>query len=101
MTAREIGGQAWEKAGLIWYKTLSGGSLGSRPSFQDAANLTLRVAGEQFGSGSREQQAVRAGWAAVGIEAEVTDGGDGGDGGGRPGCAGALAQLFLLRGLWL
>ncbi len=99
VTAREIGGQAWEKAGLIWYKTLSGGSLGSRASFQDAANLTLRVAGEQFGSGSREQQAVRAGWQAVGIQAEVAgeDGGDG-DGGGRRGCALALVGLFGRRG---
>ncbi len=94
VTAKEIGGPAWEKAGLIWYKTLTGG-LGSQASFQDAANLTYRVAGEQFGAGSREQQAVRTGWAAVGIQPAAPEGEDGGDGGGRRGCALALAGLFL------
>ncbi len=98
VTAREIGGSSWEKAGLIWYKTLTGGSLGTQASFQDAANLSYRLAGEHFGAGSLEQKAVRTGWAAVGIQPAATEdesGGDGGDGAGRRGCAMALAGLFL------
>lgn len=66
ITAHEIGGFAWEKAGLIWYKTLTG-KLSDRPSFQTAADLTYETAGELFGNNSLEQQAVKTGWAEVGI----------------------------------
>lgn len=66
VTARELGGFAWEKAGHIWYKTLTE-KLQPNSSFADAANLTYLAAAELFGSGSLEQQAVKTGWAAVGI----------------------------------
>jgi Zn-dependent metalloprotease len=62
----EIGGFAWEKAGQIWYKTLSD-KLGATSKFQDAANLTFQTAGELFGNGSLEQNAVKKGWEEVGI----------------------------------
>ncbi len=68
VTATEIGGFAWEKAGLIWYRTLKD-KLKFDSNFQQCANLTWQVAGEQFGSGSLEQQAVKKGWSAVGIDA--------------------------------
>jgi Zn-dependent metalloprotease len=64
--ATEIGGYAWEKPGQIWYVTLRD-RLRRDADFQDAANLTYQVAGELYGAGSREQQAVRNGWAQVGI----------------------------------
>ena len=67
VTAVELGGNAWEKAGQIWYKTLAD-KLQLRSNFQDAANLTFQTAGELFGNESLEQQAVRKGWAAVGID---------------------------------
>ncbi len=66
VTATELGGFAWEKAGQIWYVTLRD-KLQLRSTFQDAANLTFQVAGTLYGAGSLEQKAVRAGWAAVGI----------------------------------
>jgi len=66
VVAREIGGYAWEKAGLIWYKTLTD-KLTTTSAFIDAANLTYQTAGEIFGTGSLEQQAVQTGWAEVGI----------------------------------
>lgn len=66
LVAIEIGGYAWERAGLIWYKTLTE-KLAARSSFQDAADLTFKAAGELFGSGSIEQNAVRNGWLGVGI----------------------------------
>ena len=72
--AFEIGGFAWEKAGLIWYLTLKD-KLKYDSDFQSCANLTWQVAGEKFGSGSLEQQAVKKGWDAVGIDA--TQGGGG------------------------
>jgi len=66
IVAREIGGYAWEKAGAIWYKTLTE-KLKSNSNFIDAANLTYQAAAELYGSGSLEQKAVQSGWAAVGI----------------------------------
>ncbi len=65
VTAIEIGGYAWEKAGKIWYAALS--RLREISDFQDAANVTFQVAGELFGDGSMEQQAVKKGWDTVGI----------------------------------
>jgi len=70
VTAREIGGLAWEKAGRIWYVALRD-KLQVRSDFQAAASLTYQTAGELFGAGSREQQAVRTGWAAVGLNVEA------------------------------
>jgi Zn-dependent metalloprotease len=66
LTCIELGGFAWEKAGLIWYKTLAD-KLAQGSRFQDAANLTSEAAGELFGTGSVEQGAVQRGWAGVGI----------------------------------
>jgi Zn-dependent metalloprotease len=68
VTATEIGGFAWEKAGLIWYLTLKD-KLKFDSDFQQCANLTWQVAGAQFGNNSLEQEAVRKGWSAVGIDA--------------------------------
>lgn len=66
VVSRELGGYAWEKAGAIWYKTLTE-KLQANSNFTDAANLTFQAATELFGSGSIEEQAVRTGWAEVGI----------------------------------
>ncbi len=66
VTAITIGGNAWEKAGRIWYKTLAD-KLSSNSKFQDAADRTFEAAGELFGTDSLEQNAVKTGWAAVGI----------------------------------
>jgi Zn-dependent metalloprotease len=66
ITAMELGGNAWTKAGQIWYVTLKD-KLTATSRFQDCANLTHQVAGELFGAGSIEQQAVQKGWTDVGI----------------------------------
>lgn len=66
LVATEIGGYAWEKTGMIWYIVLRD-RLSSRAQFQDAANMTYQVAGELYGNGSTEQQAVKNGWNGVGI----------------------------------
>jgi hypothetical protein len=69
LTALEMGGYAWEKAGRIWYITLRD-KLQPDSDFQDAANQTFVVAGELYGQESPEQEAVRKGWAEVGITIE-------------------------------
>jgi Zn-dependent metalloprotease len=67
LTAIEIGGKAWEKAGMIWYITLRD-RLREMSSFQDVAKLTYSVAGSLFGKGSQEQKAVANGWNGVGLQ---------------------------------
>lgn len=66
VAAMEIGGNAWDKAGQIWYTALRD-KLEARSDFQAAANVTHQAAGQLFGAGSLEQQAVRNGWLEVGI----------------------------------
>lgn len=62
-----LGGKAWETAGRIWYRALVE-ELGPRSRFQHCADATWRAAGALFGAGSAPQEAVLAGWNAVGIE---------------------------------
>lgn len=89
VTAVEMGGYAWEKAGQIWYKTLTE-KLGQHPNFQTAANMTYEVAADLFQANSLEQKAVKTGWAEVGI----TVGGNTTS----PGCPASLLSLLGLSG---
>jgi Zn-dependent metalloprotease len=91
VTALNLGGFAWEKAGLIWYATLKD-KLSASANFATAAAKTYEAAGDLYGQGSLEQQAVRSGWAEVGIQIGQVDPAPGDDNG-RPGCAGSLIGL--------
>ncbi len=64
LAAVEIGGKAWEKTGLIWYRTLCE-KLAQDANFVRAANATILVAREEFGQGSKEERAVRNAWKRV------------------------------------
>ena len=66
LAAMEIGGYAWEKAGLIWYDTML--KLQRLSQFQEAAETTVQVAGTRYGNASIEQKAVRQAWKDVGIK---------------------------------
>lgn len=66
VAATEIGGNAWEKAGMIWYRALVQG-LHKTSQFEEAAKSTIEVAAELFKEGSKEQEAVRKGWETVGV----------------------------------
>jgi Zn-dependent metalloprotease len=59
LAATEIGGQAWEKAGRIWYAALTE-RLRPDSDFMAAAEATIEVAGELFKDGG-EQKVVRGG----------------------------------------
>jgi Zn-dependent metalloprotease len=74
ITAVEIGGFAWEKAGQIWYRALTE-KMTSNSNFQNAADLTFESAGELFGVNSLEQNAIKLGWSQVGITVTDTGGG--------------------------
>ena len=92
VTALEIGGFAWEKAGQIWYKALTE-KLQSNSNFQNAADLTFEAASEIFGVGSLEQNAIKTGWTEVGITVGDTGGGT------TPGGDGCLKGLMQALGL--
>ena len=67
LVATRLGGQAWERAGRIWYETLRDPQLRPNTGFRRFARLTMTNAGRLYGTGSPEQQAVREGWNQVGI----------------------------------
>jgi Zn-dependent metalloprotease len=65
--ATRIGGYAWEDAGRIWYEALRDPRLRPNTGFLRFARITFDVAGRLYGTGKAPQQAVKEGWAAVGI----------------------------------
>ena len=66
IAAQQIGGNAWEAPGTIWYTVLTQpGRLSENADFAAAAATTVAVAGELFGEGSAQLEAVRAGWTEV------------------------------------
>ncbi|MDJ0334965.1 M4 family metallopeptidase [Salinibacterium sp. G-O1] len=67
LVAEALGGNAWDRAGQIWYDTITGPILTARADFSAFAAATLDAAGSRYGSRSAEVSAVRAGWAGVGI----------------------------------
>ena len=66
-----MGGNSWEKAGRIWYRTLCD-KIQPLTKFAECAAMTFEVAGTLFGQGSTEQKAVRAAWTAVGVTFTAT-----------------------------
>jgi len=66
LAATAIGGNAWDKAGKIWYDTLCN-RLRPNSNFADAANATIKSATDLFGANSAEKKAVQAAWKTVGV----------------------------------
>lgn len=87
ITAYELSGFSWEKAGKIWYNALTG-KFQPGTNFQNAADLTYAAAVEIYGSGSLEAKAVSKGWSEVGI----TVGGSS-----NPGCLTSILRIFSKR----
>lgn len=66
LVATELGGFAWERAGQIWYDTLTAGTLRADADFAAFAAATAAAARARYGEG-RETEAVAKGWAQVGV----------------------------------
>ncbi|MFE7562524.1 M4 family metallopeptidase [Kitasatospora sp. NPDC057500] len=66
LTATAIGGNAWEKAGRIWYDAATGGKLSEEATFADFAKLTVATAEELYGTGGA-LDAVNDAWRTVGV----------------------------------
>jgi len=65
VAATTIGGNAWKKAGLIWYDAVRDNLVKPTTGFKGFARATVRQAQHRFGANSAEVDAVRAGWDAV------------------------------------
>lgn len=65
VVAMETGGPAWDAPGHIWYEALKASN--ERTQFQQFADTTHLKAGQLYGTGSAQQQAVVEGWREVGI----------------------------------
>lgn len=68
LAAISIGGNAWERAGQIWYDTLTDPRLTKNANFATFANLTVGNAGRRYGSSSTEKKAVADAWTKVGVK---------------------------------
>ena len=70
LVAERLGGYAWERAGQIWYDTITG-EIEATANFSDFAVATIAAATARYGPTSQEVAAVRAGWAGVGVHAHA------------------------------
>ena len=69
LVAETLGGYAWQRAGQIWYDTLTQGMLAPAATFADFARATGQSARNRFGDGSSELDAVERAWSSVGVRA--------------------------------
>jgi Zn-dependent metalloprotease len=67
LVASNIGGFAWEKAGQIWYDTLTDPRLKRNADFSTFANMTVLNASHRYGGGA-EAKAVADAWNTVGVK---------------------------------
>ncbi|WP_399091240.1 M4 family metallopeptidase [Streptomyces sp. BBFR2] len=65
--ATAVGGNAWEKAGQVWYDVLTGGKLKKDAQFADFAKLTIEAAKTRFGASGAEHEAVVKAWSTTGV----------------------------------
>ena len=68
LAATALGGNAWVKAGQIWYDTIRDRSLSPTATFAAFAGRTVANAGHRFGTNSIEQKAVIDAWQKVGVK---------------------------------
>ena len=73
LVATALGGNAWERAGQVWYDTINL-DLAPDTTFAQFAAATVRAATSRYGGASAEVDAVRTGWSTVGVETGDDDG---------------------------
>jgi Zn-dependent metalloprotease len=67
LIASQLGGQAWTRAGKLWYYTLRDPRIRRTSGFRAFARRTVANAATLYGEGSDVQKAAIAGWREVGI----------------------------------
>lgn len=68
LTAASLGGFAWERAGRIWYDTITAGKLVAETDFAEFARATIDSASGRFGTDSTEHRTVVRAWKDVGVD---------------------------------
>jgi Zn-dependent metalloprotease len=67
LTAAELGGNAYDDPGKIWYTALTSGGLPESATFEDFATATQTAARTLFGEDSPQLTAVTKAWQTVGV----------------------------------
>lgn len=67
LVATAIGGNAWERAGRIWYQVMVSRAVPQNAQFHTFAQATLAAASTLYGAGSTEAKAVADAWTKVGV----------------------------------
>jgi Zn-dependent metalloprotease len=65
LVATALGGDAWDRAGRIWYRTML--ALNRTSNFAHMVEMTAQSAAALCGHGSTEEKAVASAWKAVGF----------------------------------
>ncbi|HET9648040.1 MAG TPA: protealysin inhibitor emfourin [Microlunatus sp.] len=65
LAAIALGGHSWERAGQIWYATLTGGDVGAGTDFAGFAQATVAAAGRLYPDDVTVAETVREAWAQV------------------------------------
>ncbi|KAG6038334.1 hypothetical protein E4U41_004307 [Claviceps citrina] len=69
LAAAAFGGYSWEKAGQIWWKTMTSGNIPARCTFKQFADVTVDCAEEAFGEDAAK--IVRKAWTDVGVSRKI------------------------------
>lgn len=78
LAAIGVGGPSWERAGRVWYDTLTGGQVGPGVDFAGFAAATISSASRLFHADASVAEHVRVAWQQVGVlRAEDTSPGPG------------------------
>lgn len=65
LVAVGLGGRSWERAGQVWYKSLTDGRIKPNSTFKEFAELTVDNAQKMFGDSVTK--VVKDSWASVGV----------------------------------
>ena len=71
LVATGFGGFAWEKAGPVWYATITDSSIPLGATFEQFASLTVQHADAMFGTDGRS--VVVDAWDQVGIQLDPSE----------------------------
>jgi Zn-dependent metalloprotease len=67
LAATAIGGKSWEKAGQVWYKTMTSGKIPTTCDFVTFANVTIDIATKEFPKDTAVAKAIRDAWVKTGV----------------------------------
>jgi Zn-dependent metalloprotease len=65
LASKSFGGHSWEKAGMVWYKTMTSGRIPYECDFETFANVTVDIAAKEFGESAKG--VIRNAWIQVGV----------------------------------